>query len=477
MSKSFSHLIWLGAGEAKEPSNLIAQANRVILVDARETACEYLRRQFPSDRVLVVQQLLTVSGGQQSFTEYSLKEYSALQPATGLKSIFPGLKVTSQETVDSISIKQFFKDLTLTDNNNVLIIDLPDINLPFLKALQETGEFYKFSKIYIVANPESLYLDAIDVSGVEAFFQSVGYLREETFSADPDFPCLVFGLNPQWIELQQANKLNANLAKEAKELQSQQVALNQQLTEVKQQVDVALSEKTSLWQQLDLITKELGALKQQEHQIAKERDTLKQELMQQQKEKEATGKALQSQNQQLVELKQKLDQLTKERDVLKQQLVQQQQAKETLDKELQLHKQQLVEASQRSDQILKERDTFKQQLLGAKQVADAVEKDRDSIKQQLASQQQQNNEQNKEQEKLKQKLTEEQKKLTEVNGLLEQATKQSASRKDTVGKLEKDKRELEEANKSLKLKQDLLEKELIKAEAQIDLIKILLVKV
>jgi hypothetical protein len=427
MKKSFSHLIWLGAGQAKEPTGLINQATKVTLIDARESACEYLKKQFPLDHVQVIPKLLTVHGGQQSFTEYNLPEYSALQAATGLKKLFPGLKIAHQETMASIPLEQFFKELNLTDNKNVLVADLPDINRAFLEALHKTGELYKFSKVYIFANPVPLYLDALNATDIINFLQSIGYLLQETVSTDPDFPCLVFGVNPLWVGLQQVNHLNAKLVNDAKELQTQQETLKQQLVESKQQADL----------------------------VVKERESLKQQLANQQQQKESQDKERETLKQQLVELKQQVDLVAKERESLKQQLVNQQQQKETQDKE---------------------RETLKQQLVELKQQLDLVVKERESLKQQLASQQQQKNEQDKEQEKLKQKLTEEQKKLTEANGLLEQATKQSASRKDTVGKLEKEKRELEEANKSLKLKQDLLEKELIKAEAQIDLIKILLVK-
>lgn len=301
MNKSFSHLIWLGAGQAKEPMGLINQAKQVTLVDAREPACEYLKKQFPSDHVQVINKLITVHGGQQNFTEYNLPEYSALQVATGLKKLFPGLKITHQEKMDSVPVEPFFKGFNLTDNKNLLVVDLPDINQAFLEALHKTGYLYKFNKLYIVSNPAPLYLDASTASAIANFLQSVGYFLQETISADPDFPCLVFGINPLWMELQ-------------------------------------------------------------------------------------------------------------------------------------------------------------------------------TLKEQLATQQQQMNEHNKEQEKLKQKLAEEQKKLTESNALLDQATKQSSSRKDTVTKLEKEKRALEEVNKTLMLKQNSLEKELIKAEAQIELIKMLLVK-
>lgn len=364
MKKSFSHLIWLGAGQAKEPSSLINQAKQVTLVDARESACEYLNQQFTSDHVQVISQLLTLSGEQQIFTEYNLPEYSALQTATGLQKLFPGLKITRQETITSVSLEQFFKGIRLTDEKNVLVVDLPDINLPFLEALHKTSEIYNFNKIYIFANHEPLYLDAVSASGITNFFHSIGYLLQETVSTDPDFPCLVFGLNPLWLEFQQAKNLNIKLTSDTKELQSQQAVLKQQLTT-------------------------------------------------------------------------------------------QQQQKETNDKE---------------------HERLKQELVELKKQFDLAKKENESLKQEIITQQQQKERQDKEQEKLKQQLADQQKKLTEANGLFDQATKQSASRKDTVGKLEKEKRELEELNKNLELKQNLLEKELIKAESQIELIKILLVK-
>lgn len=272
MNNSFSHLIWLGACQAQEPSGLIAQAKQVTLVDARESACKYLKKQFASDRVQVASKLVTVHGGQQSFTEYNLPEYSALQEATGLKKLFPGLKIAHQETMSSVSLEQFFKELNLTDNENALVVDLPDVNQAFLEALYKTNELYKFKKLYVFANADPLYLDAINASTIVSFLQSVGYLLQETSSTDPDFLCLVFGANPLWVELQNANYLNANLLRDTKELQSQQETLLQQLAESKQQIDLVAKEKESLKQQL-------LESKQQADGIAKERDALKLQTM------------------------------------------------------------------------------------------------------------------------------------------------------------------------------------------------------
>lgn len=399
MNKSFSHLIWLGAGQAKEPAGLIDQAKQVTLVDARESACAYLKKHFPSDHVQIATKLITIHEGQHNFTEYNLPEYSALQEATGLKNLFPGLKIAHQETMDSVSLEEFFKELHLTENKNLLVLDLPDINQAFLEALHKTGYLYKFNKLYIFSNPAPLYLDAANTSVVVNFLQSVGYWLQKTISTDPDFPCLVFGINPLWIELQQENYLNTKLVSDTKELQTQQEILKQQLIEAKKQTDMVLQERESL----------------------------------------------------------------------KQQLTAQQQQKDSQDKERETLKLLLIESKQQADAITKETESLKQQT-------DLLIKERESLNQQFAAQQQQKNEQDKEQEKIKQKLSEEHKKLTDLNDLLDQVTKQSTSRKDAVGKLEKEKRQLEDINKNLKLKQNLLEKELIKAEAQIELIKMLLVK-
>src|SRR5690606_31062203 len=251
MNKSFSHLVWLGAGQAKEPTGLIDQAKQVTLVDARESACEYLKKQFSSDHVQVVPKLITVHGGQQSFTEYNLPEYAALQAATGLKKLFPGLKIAHQETMTSVSLKQFFKDLNLTYNENLLVIDLPDVNQAFFEALHKTGELHKFSQLYIFASQEPLYLDALNSPAIVNFLRPVCYMLQKTISVDPDFPCLVFGVIPLWVELQQANQFNAKLASDTKELQAQQETLKQELVKSKQQMDAITKERESLKLQLN----------------------------------------------------------------------------------------------------------------------------------------------------------------------------------------------------------------------------------
>ncbi len=211
MDKKFTKLIWLGAGSASEPKNILSSAEAVILVDARESACKSLQKKA-LDNVTIKQTLLGIDSAIYEFSELNLPEFSAIQRPTGLAELFPGIKTTIKEKIQSKSISAFIQELNLSDNNNLLIADIPDSNLALLQSLQEKGLLQHFNEIHIQTSSIPLYENSTTTDEVAVFLSSNGFITYQSTHEDPDLPWLAYKVNPLWFPLQSA--LSAKLVNE-----------------------------------------------------------------------------------------------------------------------------------------------------------------------------------------------------------------------------------------------------------------------
>lgn len=273
MTEYFSHLVWLGAGTATEPENLLNNAGTATLIEAREAACLLLKRQHQHKKVSVKQMILTVDGAPVEFTEYNLAEYSAIQAAASLKTLFPGIRALHGEQYESVAITEAINGLALEDNNNLLIVDIPDINLALLNALHENNQLGCFSEIHIQAGITPLYIGAATVSDITAFLHKQGFLLQQTNSQDPDLPWLIFEVNPLWQTLEQAQLTIGTLDAELVQVKQHLIATQNELNTVKKAAEKAQREASS---QLEATGR---TVTQADEELAKKAEDLAQQLL------------------------------------------------------------------------------------------------------------------------------------------------------------------------------------------------------
>lgn len=270
MNNSFSHLVWLGAGSASEPENVIASANRATLFEAREAACLNLTKQYCKPEINVVQMLLTEHGAKVEFTEYNLAEYSAIKSVSGLKKLFPGLKKINTEQQVSTSVAEAVGNLKLRDNNNLLIVDIADSSLTLLQTLGQNQLLTYFREVRVQSSDTPLYEGAASSTEVINFLEQQGFVLQQINNTDPDLPWLCFRLDSLWRQLKEANDsqhiLNTNLEQIKQELGAANQKLiekNDEIAKLKIQLDeyVNLNQKSK--ELTDTLQKEVATLKQQ----------------------------------------------------------------------------------------------------------------------------------------------------------------------------------------------------------------------
>jgi hypothetical protein len=317
---------------------------------------------------------------------------------------------------------------------------------------------------------------------------------------------------------QQAEQANAELSKQLE-------AAKQQAGASKQQAEQANAE---LSKQLEAAKQQAGASKQQAEQanaeLSKQLDAAKQQAAASKQQAEQANaelsKQLEAAKQQAVASKQQAEQanaeLSKQLAAAKQQAAaskqQAEQANAELSKQLEAAKQQAAASNQQAEQLTQQcklavsgNETLQQQLstvkLGAEKIQaelngriaslDAERKtlteQQDKLRLQLNSLTEQNKQVKTEAEQLRVELIHnaEQFKLSEqqqtklqatIQADLQQVTKQATARLEKVTQLEKVNRQLTETNDQLTKRQYAMQQEMLKAQAQIEIIKDLLLK-
>jgi hypothetical protein len=290
MSKRFAHLVWLGAGAATEPENLIGLAEQVTLFEAREEACLSLKKQYPTANIVVKQMVLASKGGTAEFTEYNLAEYSAVQAATGLKNLFPGIKLSKTAQVETIAITDAISGLELSSNNNLLVIDIADSNLALVDTLQKNDQLHYFNEIHIQAGNEPLYAEAATSVEIKNYLSKQGYFLQYTNSLDPDLPRLTFGLNPLWQEFQKIQQtllaqqqinqsLSHELDRKTQELLTTAHENRVQMRTLEVQLENLGKQSSSRLAKIAQLEKQNRTLHESNEQLNKQHTSLKQQIL------------------------------------------------------------------------------------------------------------------------------------------------------------------------------------------------------
>lgn len=244
MKNIFDYLLWLGAGSATEPTGLLDQAKNALLIDAREVASQQLsnlKSQYPKTQIKIETTVISSDGKDANFTEYNLPEYSAINAATGIKSLLPGLKSYSQEKRQTRPLADIVSNLNLKNDNNLLVLNIPDLDLSLLETLTQSNLPARFSKLYIQTSKDSLYSGSATQEQVITWLQNQGYSFNEMANSDPDMPWITATINPLWQQLQAVKRestiLNQELVDARKQLKIHEEKLTHLQTEQQHLLD------------------------------------------------------------------------------------------------------------------------------------------------------------------------------------------------------------------------------------------------
>ena len=353
MAEQQQQLIWLGAGSATEPALNFAQYSKTLLVEAREEACTALSQRFAEATIQVLPTLVANEAATLPFTRYSLTEFSAVTPITGLKSLFPGIKVKTQEDINAVAVTKVVEQAALTGDHNTLVIDIPDQAFTLVQALINSKQLTAFSTLYIPYGTTALYAEMPPFSALTELLAKHYFALHHTATTDPDLPLYIF----------------------------KQDAAAKTVAQLKQQLAQTKAKESELITQLAQATTKQAELTKQLEQAKQHAETYKQQAS---TDKQQAAEALAQATAKQAELTKQLEQAKQHAETYKQQAsTDKEQAAEALaqatTKQAELTKQ-LEHANQHAETYTQQASTEKQQL--AEALAQATAKQAELTKQQ-----------------------------------------------------------------------------------------------
>ncbi|WP_133468406.1 hypothetical protein [Paraglaciecola marina] len=242
-------LIWLGAGRVETPNINFDKFETVLLVEARLEQVAKLRKQYSKDsKVKIVHGAVSDLAQNSGFNRYSLEEYSAFSVATGLKELFPGLKVEEREEVNTQAIADVLNDYIAQPASITLVLDILDINHLILESLISVESWQNINTLYLPIPEISFYENAQPASELLSLLQSQGFGLSTIDSLDPDIPVAEMHRNPMWSELELVKKQlqlqKGQHQKEIQEYKSQLLAQNSDAEKAKRDFTQSLDKQS-----------------------------------------------------------------------------------------------------------------------------------------------------------------------------------------------------------------------------------------
>lgn len=288
LPKNLNTILHIGAGQGEDlPAYLESDAKRILLVEPNPSLAEQLRRRTQNDeRVQVLELAITDDPALNQLNEYNLPEAASLYRPTGLRQIFPGLRITVQHPVTTQTPEQLLKQYPLEGDHNLLVIQAPGAEPAIVKALASANKLGTISNIRLTL-PAEVYYEGSDrpEDALQTLAQR-GYNTEHTNTQNPDWPEYHLVCNPLARRLQdvdlEKHSLTQALQKSENAQQQTQVAL-----------DAATRELGELTQKLDAHKKQVETLQAEREQTNAKSAELAEQLKNAQQKLEASDSARQ----------------------------------------------------------------------------------------------------------------------------------------------------------------------------------------
>ena len=303
----YQTLIHLGCGIKPDIENYLQLAEQCWLIDADSEVISQLQEAYSDICNLHFQQeIITVYEQEATFYHYNLPWANGLKPVDDkTQQLYPGLQCIKTTKLQTQPINDLITDILKTEGHHLLILSLGLQNEEILHALDKSGILTELTTVILdfdksnssqIKIPHSFYI----ASNASQLIQ----LRENS---------VLLERHPLVKDLENT-KEELSVTKQLCNQQMEQIeAQMQQLTELTEEKNQQESKLADLSQQLEVLTK-------QTEDLSKERESLKQQLGVRADQTNQQESKLADLSQQLEVLTKQTEDLSKERESLKQQL-------------------------------------------------------------------------------------------------------------------------------------------------------------
>jgi len=309
-------ILHIGAGHGEElPAYLESDAKRILLVEPNPNLAEPLRRRAQNDeRVQVLELAITDDVALNQLNEYNLPEAASLYRPTGLRQIFPGLRITAQHPVATKTPEEMLDQYPLVGDNNLLVIQAPGAEFAIVNALDNANKLGAISHIQLTLPAEVYYEGGHRADDILQALTRRGYDTEHTSTENPDWPDYHLACNPLARRLQDVDLEKQSLVQALQQSKNEKQYIQATLETAKQELTDARKEfdqKQQAWQKQkqELTTRLEGAM-----QHSSEADRTVENLQSRETE---LGAALNQSNAMVRQLREQLDAVQAEAETLK----------------------------------------------------------------------------------------------------------------------------------------------------------------
>ena len=274
-----THVLHLGAGTGSDTYQYAAAGlDPIVLVEADPEAIAgltLLARQFPA--VQVVKAAVAGRSGAAEFHRSNFPDLSSLSaPTEALTQLFPGARTLSRDPVQALSPADVLRQCKLPgDGAGLLVIETPGEALGILRALAEAGMLQQFPMLRLQEGLQPLYEGAPGLEDLQAGIQGFGYRTTmESDPQDPDRPYLVArfqgGKTQSGQDLQALTAALQNSQDETEVLQARLETAEEDLQILRAQQAILVAEQPALQARLQEMTDKYEA--EQQAGLALQRD-------------------------------------------------------------------------------------------------------------------------------------------------------------------------------------------------------------
>ena len=172
-------------------------APRVILTEADPIQAQKLRRRHDGNpAVTVVEAAITAAPGPVTLHRFNLPQAAALRPASGLKTLFPGLRETGGIEVPTRTIAALLEMSDLAaGKEHVLILGTAGEELALIEALIARDALLRFDHVFVPLPSVPLYAGSADGAAIRARLEDAAFRIASQDLSDPDLPFAYMRLN------------------------------------------------------------------------------------------------------------------------------------------------------------------------------------------------------------------------------------------------------------------------------------------
>lgn len=417
---------------------------------------EFITPETPEDawreiiKVLPQAQQRTVKlaqyAGEQPYYRYNLPEFNATQRATGLHSLYPGLILEDDSPVRLEPLQSLIDEIA-EHPVQTLVIEQPELALPLLEGLAQAHALPSLRNLWLRTGLESPYENTPSQAELLGWCEQQGFELTQWLEDDPEFPLVQLHRHPLFDAWQSEQARNAELAQECDALKDERQTLHKQAEEQATALEKLKAQLAEQVDTCDKIGKNNTALREEVDQLKKHRSELKQQIEKHQKTLEQAAKENQQVSKQLDEQKSNSQQVEKtrvqletEKSKLQAELKASRECQDSQQKAAEESQQQLEKLSNQ----LREREA---ELNNQKSMAQRAQESQRLAEQAL--------QQAKESAKAE---------CTKFKGLAEERFNQLSDARQEASRLKTE-------NQQLVQRQHAIQEEMVKTEAQLDLIK------